>query len=85
MGPPYNIFDQYGGTAKLGIKLIGLYDNGKLRFPDVLAGIGAIYFSSHTGLSPDVLYELGKDLLSHLSSQPRPTNQGANVGSPQAT
>ena len=82
MGPSYNIFDRVGGTANLGIKLIRLYDSGKLRFPDVLAGIGAI---THTGLNPDVMYEVGKGLLSHLSSQPRPTTQGTNVGSPIIT
>jgi hypothetical protein len=73
MGASYNIFDPVGGAVNLGIKLAGLYDSGKLKFSDILVGIGAIYVSSHTGLSPAVLYEGGKNLLAQLPSPPQPT------------
>jgi hypothetical protein len=71
------------GTANLGIKLISLAESGKLRFPDVLMGIAAIYLSSHTGLSPDVLYEGGKYLLAQLPSPVRPTTQVSSTINPQ--
>jgi hypothetical protein len=41
MGPSYNIFNPVGGAVNLGIKLGGLYESGKLRFADILVGLGA--------------------------------------------
>ena len=83
MGQSYNIFDPVNGAVNLGFRLASLSDSGKLKPADVLIGLGAIYFSSQTGLSPDVLYKFGKDLLSQLPSPTLATTQVSSTITPQ--
>jgi hypothetical protein len=82
IGSSYNIFNPTGGAVGLGIKLASLADSGKLKTADILLGLGAIYLSSHTGLSPYVLYESGKHL---LSPSPSPTKTSSLSSPPPTT